>query len=174
MLSLCRSHRFANPAKLNAAAGWLFVNGPEDVQYLCSTNVRNYQRRYLPGVIALAQDHPASMHCSCQHKFVMQHDVKVWGSDSACQCHCQTQTLASQRSAGVHNNVFSTGFADIYKWVTHEKGILGSQDDYNARHRRLCQPPFRSKSVLNRFSGVISKRCGDSSDGTNQLMHPCC
>jgi len=87
--------RFANPANLNAAAGWLFVNGPEDVQYLCSTNVRNYQRRYLP---------------------------------------------------------------DIYKWVTHEKGILGSQDDYNARHRRLCQPPFRSKSVLNRFSGVISKR----------------
>ncbi len=48
--------------------------------------------------------------------------------------------------------------ADIYKWVTHEKGILGSQDDYNARHRRLCQPPFRSKAVLQRFSGVISDR----------------
>jgi len=63
----CRSslpRRFANPTALNAAAGWLFVNDPENVQYLCSTNVRNYQRRYLP---------------------------------------------------------------DIYKWVTHEKGILGSQ-----------------------------------------------
>ena len=56
--------RFANPTALNAASGWLFVNDPENVQYLCATNVRNYGRRYLP---------------------------------------------------------------DIYKWVTHEKGILGSQ-----------------------------------------------
>lgn len=87
--------RFANPTALNAAAGWLFVNSPDDVQYMCSTNVRNYQRRYLP---------------------------------------------------------------DIYKWVTHEKGILGSQDDYNARHRRLCQPPFRSKAFLQKFSAVISSR----------------
>lgn len=57
-------YRFANPTALNAASGWLFVNDPENVQYLCATNVRNYGRRYLP---------------------------------------------------------------DIYKWVTHEKGILGSQ-----------------------------------------------
>lgn len=56
--------RFANPSALNAAAGWLFVNSPDNVQYLCSTNVRNYGRRYLP---------------------------------------------------------------DIYKWVTNDKGILGSQ-----------------------------------------------
>ena len=60
-MPLCR---FANPTALNAASGWLFVNNPENVQYLCATNVRNYGRRYLP---------------------------------------------------------------DIYKWITHEKGILGSQ-----------------------------------------------
>jgi hypothetical protein len=66
-MPLCR---FANPTALNAASGWLFVNDPENVQYLCATNVRNYGRRYLP---------------------------------------------------------------DIYKWVTHEKGILGSQ-------ARVCEP----------------------------------
>lgn len=32
------------------------------------------------------------------------------------------------------------------------------QDDYNAKHRRLCQPPFRNKTVLQGFAGVISGR----------------
>ena len=27
---------------------------------------------------------------------------------------------------------------DIYSWVTHGKGLLGSQGDYNRRHRKLC------------------------------------
>lgn len=47
---------------------------------------------------------------------------------------------------------------DIYKYVTHEKGILGSQGDYNARHRRLCQPPFRSKTQLEKFAKVVVQR----------------
>ena len=37
--------RFANPAALNAAAGWVFVNSPDDVQHICSTNTRNYSER---------------------------------------------------------------------------------------------------------------------------------
>jgi hypothetical protein len=47
---------------------------------------------------------------------------------------------------------------DIYKYVTHEKGILGSQGDYNVRHRRLCQPPFRNKAQLERFADVVVQR----------------
>lgn len=70
--------------------------------------------------------------------------------DNACGARCFRKPLG-------HPTCISA-CADIYKWVTHEKGILGSQDDYNARHRRLCQPPFRSKAVLQRFSGVISDR----------------
>ncbi|GMH33024.1 hypothetical protein BSKO_00858 [Bryopsis sp. KO-2023] len=87
--------RFANPAKLNGAAGWLFVNDPDDIQYVCTANVKNYTMRYLP---------------------------------------------------------------DIYKYVTHEKGILGSQGAYNKKHRQLCQPPFRSAKWLKQFAGVIVRR----------------
>lgn len=47
---------------------------------------------------------------------------------------------------------------DIYKYVTHEKGLLGSQGDYNARHRRLCAPPFRNKQQLQRFADVVVQR----------------
>eukprot|EP00887_Chlorella_sp_A99_P004562 scaffold84.g4562.t1 len=45
--------RFANPAALNAAAGWLFVNSPDDVQHICATNTRNYAERYLPDIYLL-------------------------------------------------------------------------------------------------------------------------
>ena len=47
---------------------------------------------------------------------------------------------------------------DIYKFVTHEKGILGSQDEYNRRHRKLCQPPFRSPQLLQEFASVVVHR----------------
>jgi hypothetical protein len=40
--------RFANPADLNGATGWLFLNDPGDVQWVCASNTRNYSRRYLP------------------------------------------------------------------------------------------------------------------------------
>jgi hypothetical protein len=53
---------------------------------------------------------------------------------------------------------FSTPLQDIYKYVTHEKGLLGSQGDYNARHRRLCAPPFRNKQQLQRFADVVVQR----------------
>ena len=92
-MPLCR---FANPTALNAASGWLFVNDPENVQYLCATNVRNYGRRYLP---------------------------------------------------------------DIYKWVTHEKGILGSQ-------ARVCEP-LNSITLLS-----ASVHCHDNSHQT-LLRDPC-
>lgn len=52
-----------------------------------------------------------------------------------------------------------THLQDIYKYVTHEKGLLGSQGDYNARHRRLCAPPFRNKQQLQRFADVVVQRC---------------
>ncbi|PNW87838.1 hypothetical protein CHLRE_01g003850v5 [Chlamydomonas reinhardtii] len=87
--------RFANPASLNGATSWVFINSPENIQHVCATNVRNYSRRYLP---------------------------------------------------------------DIYTYVTHGKGILGSQDEYNARHRRLCSGPFRNKWQLQRFSSVVVER----------------
>ncbi len=48
---------------------------------------------------------------------------------------------------------------DIYKFVTHEKGILGSQGEYNRRHRKLCQPPFRSPQLLQEFASVVVHRC---------------
>lgn len=52
------------------------------------------------------------------------------------------------------------GCQDIYKWVTHEKGILGSQGTYNKRHRQLCQPPFRNPALLSTFANVIVRRWG--------------
>lgn len=49
---------------------------------------------------------------------------------------------------------------DIYKFVTHEKGLLGSGGDYNRRHRRLCGPPFRSGELLRKFGEVVVDRWG--------------
>jgi hypothetical protein len=40
--------RFANPASLNGATSWLFLNSPDNVQHVCATNVKNYNMRYLP------------------------------------------------------------------------------------------------------------------------------
>eukprot|EP00775_Hariotina_reticulata_P002129 gene2129-2448_t len=93
--------RFANPASLNGATSWVFLNSPENIQHVCATNVKNYNRRYLP---------------------------------------------------------------DIYKYVTHEKGLLGSQGEYNRRHRGLCQPAFRSKAQLDRFAEVVVQRSGQLAD----------
>ena len=47
---------------------------------------------------------------------------------------------------------------DIYTWVTNGQGILGSQGDYNAKHRRLCSPMFRTPKLLRQFSHVITER----------------
>jgi Cytochrome P450 len=55
---------------------------------------------------------------------------------------------------------------DIYTWVTHGQGILGSQGDYNAKHRRLCSPMFRTPKLLKKFSHVITER---SVELTNSL-----
>lgn len=44
----CHMRRFANPANLNGASGWLFVNDPDDIEYVCTANVKNYTLRYLP------------------------------------------------------------------------------------------------------------------------------
>jgi hypothetical protein len=40
--------RFANPASLNGATSWVFLNSPDNVQHVCATNVKNYTMRYLP------------------------------------------------------------------------------------------------------------------------------
>lgn len=45
---LCLTHRFANPASLNDATSWVFLNSPDNVQHVCATNVKNYNMRYLP------------------------------------------------------------------------------------------------------------------------------
>jgi len=45
---LCLTHRFANPASLNDATSWVFLNSPENVQHVCAANVKNYNMRYLP------------------------------------------------------------------------------------------------------------------------------
>ncbi|KAL4419812.1 hypothetical protein ABPG75_006910 [Micractinium tetrahymenae] len=87
--------RYANPAALGGAAGWVFLNSPEDIQYVNATNTRNFSERFLP---------------------------------------------------------------DIYKWVTHEKGILGSSGEYNRRHRKLVGLPFRSAALLSKFADVVVDR----------------
>lgn len=37
--------RFANPAALGGAAGWVFLNSPDDIQHVCSANTKNYTER---------------------------------------------------------------------------------------------------------------------------------
>jgi hypothetical protein len=54
------------------------------------------------------------------------------------------------------------GLQDIYKFATHEKGILGSQGEYNKRHRRMCQPPFRNPNLLRDFSDIVVDRAVDA------------
>eukprot|EP00898_Chlorokybus_atmophyticus_P004687 jgi/Chlat1/5219/Chrsp33S05189 len=44
---------------------------------------------------------------------------------------------------------------DIYNFVFHDKGILGSQGEYNRRHRKMCQPPFLNALQLQRFAQSI-------------------
>lgn len=50
---------------------------------------------------------------------------------------------------------------DIYSWVTHGQGILGSQGEYNAKHRRLCSPMFRTPKLLKKFSHIITERSNE-------------
>eukprot|EP00951_Prasinocladus_malaysianus_P025755 scaffold226688_cov44-Prasinocladus_malaysianus.AAC.3 len=60
---------------------------------------------------------------------------------------------------------------DIYKWVTNEKGILGSQGAYNRRHRRLCQPTFMRPNLLETFSDIITESELDSPHkGADDIM----
>lgn len=33
------------PAQLNGAAGWLFLNHPDDIAHVCAANTRNYSER---------------------------------------------------------------------------------------------------------------------------------
>jgi hypothetical protein len=47
-LPCCCVCRFANPASLNGATSWVFLNSPENIQHVCATNVKNYNMRYLP------------------------------------------------------------------------------------------------------------------------------
>lgn len=51
--------RFANPASLNGATSWVFLNSPENVQHVCATNVKNYNMRYLP--VSTLLGHPGLM-----------------------------------------------------------------------------------------------------------------
>jgi hypothetical protein len=77
---------------------------------------------------------------------------------------------AQPRSVCAPNTMIPTSehSQDIYTWITHGKGILGSQGDYNAKHRRLCAPPFRNNTLLKRFSSVITERASTISDALAQ------
>ena len=101
--------RFANPTNLNGKSGWIFVNDPDNVQYISVANAKNYTTRYLP-----------VRSCSC-----------------VC---CLKEEMCVQ---------------DIYKFATNGKGILGSQGEYNRKHRAMCQPTFHCAPVLKRFATVL-------------------
>eukprot|EP00245_Coleochaete_scutata_P018247 TRINITY_DN938_c0_g1_i1.p1 TRINITY_DN938_c0_g1~~TRINITY_DN938_c0_g1_i1.p1 ORF type:complete len:640 (+),score=112.42 TRINITY_DN938_c0_g1_i1:319-2238(+) len=46
----------------------------------------------------------------------------------------------------------------VYEYVTHGKGILGSQGEYNRQHRKMCQPPFRNLSQIKTFTNSIADK----------------
>ncbi|KAK3267371.1 hypothetical protein CYMTET_24065 [Cymbomonas tetramitiformis] len=48
--------RFPNPSGINGAAGWLFLNHPDLIQYVCMEKVPNYTERYLPDIYAYVTD----------------------------------------------------------------------------------------------------------------------
>jgi hypothetical protein len=86
-----------------------------------------------------------------------------------CEAHCRQRACAYTTSTRGHAGPLLACVTcharrnraptqDVYKYVTHEKGLLGSQGAYNARHRRLCAPPFRSRVQLARFAGVVVQR----------------
>ncbi|CAI7819201.1 unnamed protein product, partial [Closterium sp. NIES-54] len=79
----------------NGVSAWTFVNDADIIAHICSSNSKNYSRRFLPAV---------------------------------------------------------------YEYVTHGKGILGSQGEYNRAHRRMCQPPFMRPNLLDAFSDTIQSQ----------------
>eukprot|EP00897_Mesotaenium_endlicherianum_P009449 jgi/Mesen1/8532/ME000482S07990 len=52
----------------------------------------------------------------------------------------------------------------VYEHVTHGKGILGSQGEYNRVHRKLCQPPFMRPQQLQHFASAIGNKVQDLVD----------
>jgi hypothetical protein len=46
----------------------------------------------------------------------------------------------------------------IYEYVTHGKGILGSQGNYNLQHRKMCAPPFKNAHQLRKFTNTIADK----------------
>ncbi|CAI5996367.1 unnamed protein product [Closterium sp. NIES-64] len=94
----------------NGVSAWTFVNDAEIIAHICSSNSKNYSRRFLP-------DSP-------------------------------------------FHRLFPTAFPHqaVYEYVTHGKGILGSQGEYNRAHRRMCQPPFMRPNLLDAFSDTIQSQ----------------
>lgn len=76
---------------------------------------------------------------------------------------------------------------DIYRYITHDKGILGSQGerrkapflasldaelgavagssgDYNRQHRKMCHPAFHRHDILERFATIVTDRTEQLAD----------
>ena len=45
---------FANPVGLGDAAGWTFLSGPKDIEWVAASNCNNYRERFLPDSYAFA------------------------------------------------------------------------------------------------------------------------
>jgi hypothetical protein len=90
--------RFANPADLNGATGWLFLNDPGDVHWVCASNTRNYSRRYLP-VCAYASLQMVQSFCSrvCMHMMFHLPLIKRG------QGHSQSTSCLEARGACIAN-----------------------------------------------------------------------
>jgi hypothetical protein len=75
--------RFANPASLNGATSWVFLNSPENIQHVCATNVKNYTMRYLPVRVENLQQHQGS---ASQNEHQQQQHCMPYGGFGATPC----------------------------------------------------------------------------------------
>ncbi|CAI5482744.1 unnamed protein product [Closterium sp. Yama58-4] len=115
----------------NGVSAWTFVNDADIIAHICSTNSKNYSRRFLPVTACFSNQ---------------------------CTPFCRLPVLPSPLPPSLSHGVRLPSPQAVYEYVTHGKGILGSQGEYNRAHRRMCQPPFMRPNLLDAFSDTIQSQ----------------
>lgn len=107
---------------------------------MCAANTRSYSERCecaqsLSKLIAALSNNSI---------WLLPHDASTLCLFSQCTCFEDLSDTPDKTLVRGFNNLSSpqstccADLPDIYSWVTHGKGLLGSQGDYNRRHRKLC------------------------------------
>lgn len=150
---ICRFPNFG----LSSAKGWTFVYEPSLVEWVCATNSKNYEHRFLPDVYAFVTG---------------ARGLACFASDSARKLPPLVAVGASPRRR--HFRIRSpcprvasprprpkppmTPARALPLPPSGGSGILASQGATNRKHRRICQPPFASPKSVQGFADTCARR----------------